>query len=182
MLYKISPSTKFRALFTELANALQVHEESSMKQDLAASESSPPTFRSSKPNILFTQPKYAKKLFPGSRQDSQCWNCGNFGHRFTQCRQQLDMTAIAARKSAFYDKKKEASGAKRTLFELAQGVNELLNLTKEPEDVVSSAYFHEADDSSSSDTEAPTANVKFTAGPGASDMFVVAESDSELDF
>lgn len=183
MLYKISPSTKFRSLFTELANALQVHEESSMKNDLAASETSSPLFKGSKPNILFTQPKYAKTLFPGAKQDSQCWNCGNFGHRFTQCRKPMDMTAIAARKAAFYDKKKkDASGAKRTLFELAQGFNELLDLAQSADDIVASAYFHDASDSSSSDDEPPMANVKFLTGPGASDENVNSESNAELDF
>ena len=59
-----------------------------------------------KPQIFFTQPRYAKEvvrmIFPGSNRDKQCWNCGKEGHQFTKCKYTLDNARIAARKLKFY--------------------------------------------------------------------------------
>lgn len=116
---------------------------------------------------MFTAPRYAKRipkaLFPGAKQDPNCWNCDKSGHRFIKCYKALDMTAVAANKASFSDKKnKNRSGSKLVLYEMATGLNSLLELrTRSPEDNnASAAYFGDVDSSSSdsSDDEAPPIN------------------------
>ena len=146
VLCRINSDIKFQQLYLELATALQVHEESNLKQSNIHHEIRDSS-NSKKPFILFTQPKYArkltKKLFSGSEMDQKCWNCGLTGHRFSKCRKPLNLKSVAARKAEFMEKKYGKNGSKRTLFELAQGMSELLELDEEVNDDLASTYFEE---------------------------------------
>ena len=104
---------------------------------------------SKKPLILFNQPKYArkvkKKLFPGAQKDCSCWNCGLLGHRLAKCRKPINPTAIAARKAAFMEKKYGKHAPKRTLYETAQGIAELLDIDiNTNDDNAAETYFGDA--------------------------------------
>lgn len=164
----VNQETRYQGLFTQLANALQVHEEARHRNQPALTNSAVHSksggSSSEKPFILFTQPRYqkklARKLFPGSREGKECWNCGTPGHRLSQCRKPLDATAIAARKAAFYDRKNNSNaGSKRVLYELASGLNELLETA--PADsgsTVATAYFLDNDDCSDSSSSSSDDN------------------------
>ncbi len=110
-LCRIGKGTHFRELQTQLASALQIHEEV-LARSGNSSKAGPPASSASKPTIFFTAPKYTKrvtkKLFPGSDQDRSCWNCGRAGHRHVRCRKPLNPAVIAARKAEFLEKKKAA--------------------------------------------------------------------------
>ncbi len=76
-LSRVSASTSWRGLCTELYAALQIRiERESESRDTVGAA----TDLASKPLIFFTAPRYAKKvskaMFPGSEYDNSCWNCG----------------------------------------------------------------------------------------------------------
>ena len=160
-----------------MVTALQVHEESTRRNSTAARNT-----RSTlnKPFILFTQPIYAtkvtKKLFSGSERDNTCWICGIPGHRFPKCRKPLDITAIAASKAEFMDKKYGKNGSKRTLFEVANGIAEMFDLENNGSDVMAATYFGmaEEEDTSSSESEESEVSeekeISFTESTDTSDM------------
>jgi len=165
-LYKISSETRFRSLYTELANSLQVHEEAKAQHGIThhsddGQDNSNEQNLGSKPEILFTAPRYAnriaKALFPGSEQDRTCWNCGKNGHRFPKCRLPLNAATIAARKAKFYEKKNmDRNGAKRVLYEMSMGANSLFNQNLDSDDDEVTTYFHdstETDDDADDSTD-----------------------------
>lgn len=94
---------------------------------------------------MLAQPKYARKItnqiLSGLVKDRSCWNCGQLGHRFSKCQKPLDITAIAARKAKFLEAKYGKNASKRTLYEVALGVSELMDLDKEDDADVSYTYF-----------------------------------------
>lgn len=132
ILYRINQNTEFQQFYTELANALQLSEEKAARK----SESSHHKESSSKPLILFNQPKYAKKitqsLFPGYNIDKSCWNCGSPQHTLNRCTKPINTSRVAARKVQFYEKKFKGKNrndtAKQVLYELVRGLDELLNI------------------------------------------------------
>ena len=177
VLCNIGPSTRFQQFYLELATALQVHEESARRKATPGSSSSN-GLTTNKPFIMFNQPKYARqvtrKLFSGSEKDKSCWNCGQSGHRFAKCRKQLDITAIAARKAKFMEKKYGKHATKRTLYEMALGVSEIMDLDKEDEADVAHTYFGHMDEKE--DIQSDSENESHT------DEQQNAGTDEELDF
>ncbi len=157
-LYSIGKNAQFRELQTQLASALQIHEEVLARSGNSC-DASPSTLSGSKPTIPFTAPKYAKrimkKLFPGSDQYRSFWNCGRTGHRHFRCRKPLNPPITAARKAEFLEKKKNSINAsKRVLYELVQGLEDLLNIESTDTDAFASICFDVAsDDSSDTDSE-----------------------------
>ena len=130
VLIRIKANTQFQPLYTELANALQLHQEVLQKSGKTTSHSrNGSTSDIQKPFIYFTQPRVLKSIFPGNESTSSCWNCGLRGHRFTKCHKPLDMTRIAANKAKSYAKKGDKKNStRRVLFELVEGLNELCDL------------------------------------------------------
>ena len=179
MLVRITPSTEFQSLYTELASALQLHEEIQQKASTSGATS---TAKSAKPFIYFTQPRYvksmAKAMFPGDKSTNMCWNCGMKGHRFTKCHKTLNMAKIAANKAEYFFKKGQTKGnreksGKRVLYELVTGLNELCSLESENEDIsdAMTTYFgdiidsedHSADESIDDDSTNICAALNFNA-------------------
>ncbi|MEM1283153.1 MAG: hypothetical protein AAGG81_06325, partial [Chlamydiota bacterium] len=183
ILKKVNDTTKYQQLCSELADALQFHEEvedkkiQNQKKPANINDSTqfpsnqPSGSASSKPLIFFTQPKYAKKivnkLFPGSELDNSCWNCGKKGHRANKCHQPLDPVRIAARKAAYFEKKNGSKDAdnsqstKQVLFEMSCGLRDLFGTV--------------AQDYNSSDP----ASIFFGTGSGSDSEQSDESSDSE---
>ncbi len=119
----VGASTSWRGLYTELENALQIRVE---REGDTYDVIEPSTSSSSKPNIVFSAPIYARRfskaMFPGSQYDYSCWNCEKKGHSHTKCFKPINFEAIAARKAAFINKKQNGgSSSKRVLHELVEG-------------------------------------------------------------
>lgn len=162
ILVRINPATEFQSLYTELANALQLHQEMKQRQGITSAKPGPLS-KSSKPFIYFIQPrvvKYmAKAMFPGNENVPECWNCGSKGHRFTKFHKELNLTKIVAKKAEYFAKKgNKKYGAKRVLYELASGLSELCKIDSEVSDYAK-AFFGDIIDeddtlsTSSSDSE-----------------------------
>ena len=135
ILVRINPGTQFQALYTELANALQLHEEIQQRSGGSSSKAGSST-KSSKPFIYFTQPRVvksmAKAMFPGNEHDRACWNCDRKGHHFSKCHKELDLARIAAKKADYFAKKgNKKQAAKRVLYELVSGLSSLCDLDEE---------------------------------------------------
>ena len=144
ILVRINPGTRFQSVYTELANALQLH------QEVQSKGGNPPRAASgskySKPFIYFTQPRVVKSLaramFPGDDKAPSCWNCGRKGHRFTKCHKELDLARIASAKAEYFAKKgSTAKSAKRVLYELVSGLNELCKIEENVSDDEESKSF-----------------------------------------
>lgn len=107
ILSTVNNQTRYQSLYTQLANALQIHEEARQRGQLSLGVPSRKQGGSpgDKPFILFTQLRYQKKVADkfssGSRDALDCWNCGMPGHRMRQCTKPLNAAAIAARKADF---------------------------------------------------------------------------------
>ena len=193
ILVRINPVTQFQSLYTELANALQLHQEVQEKTGsfTPRSSSSP---KHSKPFIYFTQPRVVKSLaramFPGNDDTSSCWNCGRKGHRFTKCHKDLDLARIAAAKSEYFAKKDNSKkSTKRVLYEIVSGLNDLCNIQEDTcSDETAKAFFgdlieeSESDDSSSSEDTPEYDNPKESLFTGAQSNHPDNEPDSEQDF
>lgn len=155
ILRDIKPSTEFQTLYTDLAKSLQVHEEEAESKGVIADV--PKTDSSKrKPLIFFTQPRYvksmAKSIFPGNEEARSCWNCGRKGHRFTKCHKNLDMAQIASRKADYLSKKKNGThNAKRVLYELVSGLNELCDLGSHDSRLIPT-FFGDLNEDSDDDT------------------------------
>ena len=104
---RINPGTRFQSVYTELANALQLH------QEIQSKGGNPPRTASgskySKPFIYFTQPRVVKSLaramFPGDDKAPSCWSCGRKGHRFTKFHKELYLARIASAKAEYFARK-----------------------------------------------------------------------------
>ena len=167
-LVRISPTTQFQSLYTELANALQLHEE--VQRRSAGSSYRPGlSIKDNKPFIYFTQPRVVKSMtkamFPGNEHDTRCWNCGLKGHRVNECDKELDLKSIAAKKADYYAKKgSRRNASRRVLFELVNGISELCELDDEKEPAACVKPFfgdlledeEESSSSSSYENESPT--------------------------
>ena len=157
-LYKIGKGAHFRELQTQLAIAAQIHAEV-LAISGNSSKAGPSNSPGSMPTIFFTAPKYAqretKKLFPGSDQDRSCWNCGRTGYRHVRCRKPLNNAVIAARKAEVLERKENSrNGSKRVLYELVQGLEDLLNMESTDTESIASTYLGDAsDESSDTDSE-----------------------------
>ena len=165
ILVRIKPDTQFQSLYTELANALQLHEEINPAGTALRPHGS--SSRPAKPFVYFTQQrvvkKMAKAMFPGNENGPKCWNCGQKGHRMAKCPKPLDLTRIAAAKADFYAKKgNRDKAAKRVLYELVSGLDGLceqcdeVTPSKEVETFFGDLLGKESDSSSetsASDTE-----------------------------
>ena len=140
-LVRISPSTMFQHLYTELANALQLYEEvekRSGRKDIEVANSE----TMDKPFIHFAQPRIvksmAKSMFPGNKEASSCWNCRRRGHVFSKCDKKLDLTRIASEEAKLYSKKNGyRQGTKRVLFELVSGLDNLCEIDDEEDNLES---------------------------------------------
>ena len=193
ILVRINPGTQFQSLYTELANALQLHQEVQQRTGFPNSRAGTSS-KATKPFIYFTQPKVVKSLanamFPGNDNASSCWNCGRKGHRFTKCHKDLDLARIAAAKSEYFAKKSNSKkGMKRVLYELVNGLNDLCNVQEDTcSDEVAKAFFgdlmddSESEVSSSSEDEADEEIPKESLFAGVQSGSPTNEPDSEQDF
>lgn len=168
VLLRVNGQTRYQEFYTDLAKALQIHEEKQSRGNKSGSVSKPGTpSSSSKPTILFNQPRYgakkiAKAIFPGNELDKSCWNCGKLGHRFPKCHAPLDAARIAARKAQYFEKKSSGgtyNSAKQVLHEVVLGLNDLLeldsddNIAEDPVETFFGAMDDDADSYSSSENE-----------------------------
>ena len=184
---RIKPSTQFQLLYTELANALQFHQEILQKTGKNSfSSRTGSSNNASKPFIYFTQPRVLKSMFPGNQDAPSSWNCGLRGHRFTDCHKPLDMNRIADNQSKYYAKRGDKkSSTRRVLFELVEGLNHLCNFDGDSFNTGSvRAFFGDLrcdddDSSSSSEWDNDSGNVQsmFTTTNG----FTMPDDDSKSD-
>ena len=158
ILMRVNQQTQYQAFYTELANALQFHEELKAHSNINSSNGST-SDANDKPVIYFTQPKYARKitgkLFNGFQQDRTCWNCDKPGHHHTKCRFRPNPTKIAARKARFYERKGKTSAgnsAKQVLYEMSTALSEILGTDENDNDNETSVYF-EMDNESENDSD-----------------------------
>ncbi len=121
------------------------------------------------------------KLFPGSDQDRSCWNRGRTGHRHIRYREPLN----AVKKAEFLgNKKTSCNGSQRVLFELGQGLEDLLNMNSNDAEAVASSYFGDGSDvSSDTDSELQESELVKEVDPTMKfGHAFVLDQDSELDF
>lgn len=133
MLHEITCETQFRPLVIKFESLLQIKEKA---EGISFATLARSNYDDSKPTILFTAPRYAKKigkeLLPGSRKDQECLNCGIKWHRHDKCRKPLNLKVIAARKSEYFDeKKKKNNGNKRILHKVISTLSDILEIETE---------------------------------------------------